>query len=117
MANSLHNRLTKHVLPDVSDTAKTAVRLGFNPSADKTVEKTKILAAALITECENIRNNANGHVQSRWAALGITTAEEASMWAVKAATASKEDETGFSEPEPAPGLLQRAAAKVKGVAR
>ena len=72
MANSLHQRIKTHVLPDVSESAKIAVNLDFNPSGVKQVDVLKMLAAALITECEKVRDAADGPVQARRAAVAIT---------------------------------------------
>jgi uncharacterized metal-binding protein len=68
---------------DVSDTAKEHVRLRFNPSGLDRVAKLKLLQAAFITECEAIA--AEGKA-GREAAVAITNAQTASMWAVSAAT-------------------------------
>jgi len=65
----------------LSQTSCDAVRLSFNPSQLPEVVRIKMLAAALITECENLRGRA-----ARDAAVAITNAETACMWAVKAAT-------------------------------
>lgn len=67
----------------VSATAKEAVRFSFNPSSIDRVAVIKLLAAALIAECENIR--AEG-IAAREASIAITEIETAAMWAVKAAT-------------------------------
>lgn len=67
----------------VSATAKEAVRFSFNPSAIDRVATVKLLAAALIQECEEIR--AEGKA-AREASIAITEIESAAMWAVKAAT-------------------------------
>ena len=95
MANSLHQRIKTHVLPDVSESAKIAVNLDFNPSGVKQVDVLKMLAAALITECEKVRDAADGPVQARRASVAITAVEDASMWAVKAAT-TKSDEAAIT---------------------
>lgn len=68
---------------DLSDTAIDAVRLKFNPSGLDRVGKIKMLTAALITECEQIREEGTA---GREAAVAITNVQTASMWAVLAAT-------------------------------
>ena len=57
------------------------VRLDFNPSSNTSVERIKRAAAELIDAI-----NATGG-DPRLKALGMTAAEEAGMWGVKAATA------------------------------
>lgn len=69
---------------DLSPTARAMVRLDFNPSRTDRVDNIKILTAALITECEAIRDGGTG---AREAAIAIHEFEAAAMWAVKAATA------------------------------
>ncbi|KKN17532.1 hypothetical protein LCGC14_0964890 [marine sediment metagenome] len=59
-----------------------AVRLDFNPSKDGTVHDIKYYTAQLIDLCETLKDR-----DPRLAALAQTAYEEASMWAVKAATA------------------------------
>ena len=57
------------------------VRADFNPSGSDHVARIKALAAAFINEV------AAAGGDGRLGALAMTTAEEAAMWAVKAATA------------------------------
>lgn len=78
----------------------------FNPSHDSAVGRIKLLTAALITECEKLRDrpllpegmpevpdvpahNRNKTLRkaARWAAIAISQYEEAAMFAVKAITA------------------------------
>ena len=68
---------------DVSQTALDATRASFNPSKLPQVDGIKLLAAALITECEKIRDLGKA---SREASIAITEIEAGAMWAVKAAT-------------------------------
>ena len=58
------------------------VRLSFNPEGNKEVAEIKAQTAALIDRCEALKAK-----DPRLAALAQTAYEEASMWAVKAATA------------------------------
>ena len=69
----------------VSDTAAKAVEFEFNPSANEKVTRLKALAAAYITEVENIRSNAireDNAVAARRASVAITEMEAVSMRAV-----------------------------------
>lgn len=68
----------------LSDTAKDAVRLTFNPSGNARVHLLKMLAAALITEYEWVMKD--NPAATREAAVAITNLQTASMWAVLAAT-------------------------------
>lgn len=68
----------------LSDTAKDAVRLTFNPSGNARVNLLKMLAAALITEYEWIMKD--NPAATREAAVAITNLQTASMWGVLAAT-------------------------------
>lgn len=88
--------LEAHVV-DVSAEAKQAVRLTFNPSANKRVERLKSLAAAFISECDAISSefHANRKNQEdaeraaeagRALAVAKTNMQTASMWAVLGAT-------------------------------
>ncbi|WP_420585792.1 DUF7681 family protein [Ruegeria sp.] len=80
----VHTALNTGTSVSINDTARVLVRQGFNPSDSAQVDRIKAIAAALISECEAIREkNANS---ARHASLAITSAEEAAMWAVKAAT-------------------------------
>lgn len=57
------------------------VRVSFNPSAESVVDQIKQKTAELIDLCETLKPK-----DGRLASLAQTTYEEASMWAVKAAT-------------------------------
>lgn len=69
----------------VSTSAMGLVRLGFNPSQLTQVDVIKSLAAALISECEKLRDEKGKG--AREAAIAITEVQTASMFAVAAATA------------------------------
>lgn len=69
----------------VNTSAADLVRYKFNPSGLADVQRIKFLAAALISECENLRD-AKGP-GAREAAIAITDIQKASMMAVAAATA------------------------------
>ena len=67
------------------------VGIGFNPSSDSTVAHIKRLAATFIDRVNAIDADTfedPGEV-GRLKALAMTHAEDAAMWAVKAATRSK----------------------------
>lgn len=74
----------------VSTTAMDTVRLGFNPSKMERVDRIKSLAAAFISECEELREEAKdaGGQGGREASIAITEAQGACMFAVAAATAN-----------------------------
>ena len=69
----------------VTGTAADLVRYKFNPSGLADVQRIKFIAAALISECEALRD-AKGP-GAREAAIAITDIQKASMMAVAAATA------------------------------
>jgi len=69
---------------EISAEAKELVRLTFNPSGSSTVDRLKILAAALIHEYQQIGLTVPGAARS--AATAITNLQTASMWGVLAAT-------------------------------
>lgn len=69
----------------ISNDALALVRGNFNPSKIEAVDRIKALAAALISECEAIRD-ARGP-GGREASVAITQIQGASMFAVAAATA------------------------------
>ena len=69
----------------ISDNAAQLVRMGFNPSTLKPVDRIKALAAALVSECEAIK--AEKPAGAHEAAIAITDLQKASMMAVAAATA------------------------------
>lgn len=73
---------------DVSDSAIRLVRGSFNPSGRAQVDRIKMLAAALVTELEHLRDDPErGRVCGREAAVAITQIQGACMFAVAAATA------------------------------
>lgn len=80
----MDNTLKIDLDDDISETAREAVRLSFNPSGDQTVYRLKLLAAALITEYEAVRDR--NPQAGREAAVAITNMQTASMWGVLAAT-------------------------------
>ena len=70
------------------------VRLNFNPSENRRVSDLKLLAADFIDAVEKIRDDTREGAEDRGeimrlCALAQTSAEEAAMWAVKAATMGK----------------------------
>ena len=67
----------------VSDEAAELVRVDFNPSELGEVTEIKALSAVLITRIQQMP-------RSRHQSLAVTAVEEASMWAVKAATSGLE---------------------------
>lgn len=69
----------------VNSSAAALVRYTFNPSGMARVQRLKFLAAALISECESIRDEKGPG--AREAAIAITDLQKASMMAVAAATA------------------------------
>lgn len=64
---------------EVTDAALAAVRLSFNPSGKAEVELAKALAAAAISQMDNVKG--------REASIAKTQFEQGAMWAVKALTA------------------------------
>ena len=70
------------------------MRCNFNPSADKAVEELKKAAADLIDMVDSLPEPSSPALLApfkRRAALAATAAEEAAMWAVKAATIKHEE--------------------------
>lgn len=61
------------------------VGVEFNPSKSELVHQLKQHAAAFINAVEAIGVNGNGEI-ARCKTLAMTAAEDAAMWAVKAAT-------------------------------
>jgi hypothetical protein len=68
----------------ISTSAADLVRMRFAPPARPRVLRVKALAAALISEIEAIRDA--DPAAARAASVAITAAQDASMWAVHAAT-------------------------------
>jgi hypothetical protein len=62
------------------------VRVDFNPSGDPFVLSLNLAQADNIDVYERYKNAANDPEEKRLWALAQTAAEEAAMWAVKAAT-------------------------------
>ena len=76
----------------MSDSAKQAVALNFNPSGRSGVTLFKILAAEFITLCEDVRNSDRySSGAKRNVSIAITDMESACMRAVKAATFDLDD--------------------------
>ncbi|MEL6680614.1 MAG: hypothetical protein AAFQ51_18070 [Pseudomonadota bacterium] len=69
----------------ITNNAAALVRMSFNPSDIPQVDRIKALAAALISECEALREDKP--VAAREASIAITDIQSASMFAVAAATA------------------------------
>ena len=66
----------------MATTGEMRVRTEFNPGANSMVDQLKQMTAQLIDMCETLKAK-----DPRLASLAQTAFEEASMWAVKAATA------------------------------
>lgn len=85
----MHVKIRTAAVPDgetpITNSAAELVRMGFNPSTLERVDRIKALAAALISECEAIRDSDGDG--GREAAIAITQVQGASMFAVAAATA------------------------------
>lgn len=85
----MHVKIHTANIPDgethITNDAAALVRMGFNPSRFEQVDRIKALAAALISECELIRDQQGSG--AREAAVAITDTQKASMMAVAAATA------------------------------
>lgn len=62
------------------------VRIQFNPSNNGKVEVLKTRMAQFINDCEDYKKGASNPEELRLWALAQTHAEDAAMWAVKAAT-------------------------------
>jgi len=76
-------------LDDLSQTAKDAVRLSFNPSQRADVQLLKSLAAAMITVLEGVREEKTKTADGPSiyeVSTAITHIQTASMWSVLAAT-------------------------------
>lgn len=72
-----------------SESALELVRYSFNPSGSWEAASCKALAAAFISQCEQLRDDDPVGYDPRAAAIAITNAETASMYAVKSATKSR----------------------------
>lgn len=80
----MHVKIHTGAVPDgttpITYTAAKTVRMGFNPSKVERVDRMKALAAALVSECEAIRDEKGAG--AREAAVAITQIQGASMFAV-----------------------------------
>jgi hypothetical protein len=65
------------------------VRTKFNPSASSAVDLLKQQAAKFIDSCHALQDKTDDPEVGRCLSLAMTHAEDAAMWAVKAATAGK----------------------------
>lgn len=65
------------------------VRASFNPSYDSAVDRIKRDSGNLINEVATIQEVTADPEVKRLCSLAMTAYEEAAMWAVKAATATK----------------------------
>ena len=81
----IHTAAVPDGLSNISPSGAKLVRMGFNPSRLEPVDRIKALAAALVSECETIRDA--GGAGAREAAVAMTQIQGASMFAVAAATA------------------------------
>ena len=86
----MHTVLNTGALPDghetpISNSSAALVRMGFNPSALPRVDAIKGLTAAIVSECEKIRDD--GGPGAREASIAISQLQGACMFAVAAATA------------------------------
>lgn len=63
-----------------------AVGLDFNPSNDDAVGQCKQKYADIIDHLNNLRNTTENNETKRLCSVGITEAQGAQMWAVKAIT-------------------------------
>ena len=63
-----------------------AVGLTFNPSSDPDVEEIKFAYAKIINRMDKLRSATESAEVKRMAAIAITEAQTAQMWAVKAVT-------------------------------
>lgn len=73
-----------NAIVNISDNSAKAVRMGFNPSSVTRVDRLKALAAAFLTECDDIA--AEIPAAGREMAVAKTNMQTASMWAVLGAT-------------------------------
>lgn len=63
-----------------------AVGLAFNPGNNSKVDELKKAAANFIDLCNDLREQSTDNEVKRMAAVAITEAQTAQMWAVKGAT-------------------------------
>lgn len=75
---------------NISDDAAKLVRMSFNPSTMKRVDRLKALAAAFLSECDEVLAEFQGKdclpSAARSLAVAKTNMQTASMWAVLGAT-------------------------------
>lgn len=85
----MHVKIHTAAVPDgtttISNSAAELVRMGFNPSKLERVDRIKALAAALVSECEAIRDEPS-MLGTEDAETAITTIRGGVMFAVAAAT-------------------------------
>lgn len=84
---TIHTAAVPSGTTSISDTAAKTVRMGFNPSKIEAVDRIKALAAAIVSECEAIKDD-RSHPGAREAAIAITQVQGAAMFAVAAATSA-----------------------------
>ncbi len=72
-------------LKEMKTVGELRVRTAFNPAASGAVDRIKNAAAKLIDEIAAV--DPHNPAANRLRSLGMTAAEEAAMWGVKAATA------------------------------
>ncbi len=88
----MHVKIHTAAVPDgtttISDYAAGVVRMGFNPSKLERVDRIKALAAALISEIDDLEKAAPSDLPDfvRETDHAITLVQSASMFAVAAAT-------------------------------
>ena len=86
----MHVTIRTKTLPNtdvaISETAAELIGVDKNPHSDPRVETIKSLASALVSICEDVRDNTKG--AGRRASIAITQIETFAMFAVKAATTS-----------------------------
>jgi hypothetical protein len=67
------------------------VRASFNPSNSSAVDMLKQTAAKFIDQCNAIADKTDDPEVGRCLSMAMAQAEDAAMWAVKAATAEKKE--------------------------
>ena len=90
----MHVTINTGAVPDaevpITNSAADKVRMSFNPSSNEQVDRIKALAAALISECEDVFNQTNVGETKAQATLAMRHVQTASMWSVLAATGPKD---------------------------
>ena len=79
---------------ECTESALSIVRFKFNPSGLNSVNKLKVLAAAFITECEEVVKHTGA---SREGVTAITDMQKACMMAVAAASYKEEKKEYFED--------------------